>query len=235
MNLYDWFLKIGQNPNLTVIPISPTDINNVKNGIIKLSGTVEKEQPFFSNELFALKDRLFIGYGTINPGVFGQIYMILKTLKHAIETPTANEWDYLHPKVSAIAKERYLNGYFADAVEAAFKEIEVNVRKALYTIDAEKSISSTVTLMTTVFSDNTPILELCDRSTVTGKDIQKGYMYLFAGAMSGIRNPKAHENTTISKEEAMQKLMFASLLMHKLEQAIEHTKTHKVDNQEVTM
>ena len=40
---------------------------------------------------------------------------------------------------------------------------------------------------------------------------------MFTGAMSAIRNPKAHENMTISKDDAVRKLMFASMLMYKLD------------------
>jgi len=33
-----------------------------------------------------------------------------------------------------------------------------------------------------------------------GRNIQRGYMQIFAGAMIGIRNPKAHKNITIGRE-----------------------------------
>ena len=42
-------------------------------------------------------------------------------------------------------------------------------------------------------------------------------MEMFAGAMIGIRNPKAHNNQTISKADAIRKLHFASMLMYKLD------------------
>ena len=42
---------------------------------------------------------------------------------------------------------------------------------------------------------------------------------MFSVAISAIRNPNAHENITISKDDAIRKLMFASVLMYKLEAA----------------
>ena len=42
-------------------------------------------------------------------------------------------------------------------------------------------------------------------------------MEMFAGAMIGIRNPKAHNNQTISKADAIRNLHFASMLMYKLD------------------
>ena len=40
-----------------------------------------------------------------------------------------------------------------------------------------------------------------------------------AGAMSALRNPKAHSNDVVlTAEEAMRRLMFASMLMYKLDE-----------------
>jgi len=69
-----------------------------------------------------------------------------------------------------------------------------------------------------VFSPDNPLLLVeGNLDTQTHKDTQRGYMMMFSGAMSAIRNPKAHENMTISKEDAVRKLMFASMLMYKLD------------------
>jgi hypothetical protein len=43
-------------------------------------------------------------------------------------------------------------------------------------------------------SNPDPVIRLDDLSTENGKNIKDGYMYLFAGTVSGIRNPKAHNN-----------------------------------------
>lgn len=59
--------------------------------------------------------------------------------------------------------------------------------------------------------------------TESGRNVQKGYMEMFAGAMIGIRNPKAHANQRITWKDAVRKLHFASLLMYKVDQAINNT------------
>ena len=41
--------------------------------------------------------------------------------------------------------------------------------------------------------------------SASGRDTQAGYMNMFVGAISAIRNPKAHENMTISKDDAIRK------------------------------
>jgi len=74
--------------------------------------------------------------------------------------------------------------------------------------------------MRQTFSVNQPKLSFEDNSTVNGKNVQQGYMDIFAGAMKGIRNPNAHENMEIKKDDAVRKLMLTSLLMYKVDEAV---------------
>ena len=67
-------------------------------------------------------------------------------------------------------------------------------------------------LMNRAFSPNAPVFRLADLSTQDGQDIQKGYMQIFAGSMTGIRNPKARSNIIIDASRAIHLLYVASLL-----------------------
>ena len=107
---------------------------------------------------------------------------------------------------------------YADAIEASFKEINNRIKKTVRTQTGKEFDGST--LMEQAFSSNTPILIIKGLSTETERNIQLGYMKIFSGAMIGIRNPKAHDNQTITREDAIRKLNFASLLMFKIDQAI---------------
>lgn len=60
-------------------------------------------------------------------------------------------------------------------------------------------------------------LELSERLRYV--KVQQGYMMMFSGAMSALRNPKAYENLVISRDDAIRKLIFASILMYKLDSA----------------
>ena len=66
-----------------------------------------------------------------------------------------------------------------------------------------------------------PVIEAADRSTQTGRDIHTGTRFLFAGAMAALRNPKSHKNIEIEKEDCMRRLIFASMLMFKIDKIIE--------------
>jgi len=125
-------------------------------------------------------------------------------------------WDLLHPKIIEVSKSRFETGHLADSVEAVFKEIN-NIIKVIVKEKSGREYDG-ADLMNRAFSLQNPIIVLDDLSTETGKDIQKGYIQIFSGAMTGIRNPKAHANIIISKERAIHFLFLASLLMFKIDE-----------------
>lgn len=124
-------------------------------------------------------------------------------------------WGMMHPDVIRVAKERFDTKFYADAVEAAFKEINFKV-KTLYR-DKTNIIKDGVELMFSAFAAKNPVLVFEKKSSYSEYDIQEGYMHMFAGAIQGIRNPKAHENDEIDRNDALRKLAFASMLLYKLD------------------
>lgn len=100
--------------------------------------------------------------------------------------------------------------------------------KKLYKIvrPGETTVPDGVEAMNKVFSEKNTIIEICDRTTETGNNIHNGTRFMLAGAMSALRNPKSHSNdeqATVTKEEAMRRLMLASLLMYKIDDAVKYS------------
>lgn len=118
-------------------------------------------------------------------------------------------WNLLHPEIIKVSKSRFEAGHFADSVEAAFKEINTIVKDIVKQKTGQEFDGAD--LMNKAFSVNQPIIKLDDISTETGKNIQKGYMQIFSGAMTGIRNPKTHGNIEITHERSIHFLFLASL------------------------
>ena len=207
------------------IPTASVYIQNIKNGLIKISHDIERKSPYFSQELFEMKDYMFVGYGTINPVVFGQVIEILKSLQQTDNTNGMGVWDLIHPKIVEVSQNLFEDGHYANAAEDAFIEINDRIKKLFMKLNPTATkVPDGQAVMNTVFSDNGPLLEFCDRSTETGNNIQKGYMQMLAGAISALRNPKAHANITITKDDAMRRLMFASMLMYKIDEAVSYSK-----------
>lgn len=141
---------------------------------------------------------------------------VLEAIVDGLPAPTIEQkqtedfWTRLHPSVVQASRTRFETGHYADAVEAALKELNQRVKdhvrkKTWQELDGAG-------LMTTAFSPKNPVIVLADLSTADGKNIQQGYMQIFAGAMTGIRNPKAHSNVSIDEKRAIHHLHLASLL-----------------------
>jgi len=130
-------------------------------------------------------------------------------------------WAMLHARVVEVSRARFDAGHYADAVEAALKEVNIRVRAQCEARLGARLDTDGVDLMNRAFSERNPILELGNRETETGRSIQAGYRSLFVGAMAAVRNPKAHANISISANRAMHFLFLASLLMNRLEEGLD--------------
>ena len=101
---------------------------------------------------------------------------------------------------------------------ACFKEVNDAVKR-LY-VDATGREADGAGLMTTAFSPSNPVLRLTSMTTQSERDEHQGYMQLYAGAMTGIRNPKAHANINPDSRKTLHLISLASLLMHRLGERI---------------
>ena len=133
-------------------------------------------------------------------------------------------WQLIHPEITRASKKLFLDGSYANAACDAYIEINDRVKRLFQVIKPGEKVPDGDTAMKTVFSANSPLIEFCDRSTDSGANTQKGFMEMLAGAMSALRNPKAHANITIDREDAMHRLIFASMLMYKIDEAVCYSK-----------
>jgi uncharacterized protein (TIGR02391 family) len=68
------------------------------------------------------------------------------------------------------------------------------------------------------FSPNSPVLKFNALANQSDKDEQKGFMQMFAGAVSGLRNPRAHGFLKDDPERALEFIAFVSLLAKLLDE-----------------
>ena len=107
----------------------------------------------------------------------------------------------------------FKDGHFARAVEEAYKLLDNLVKRQA---GLNKSGLTGSKLMESVFSCNNPILRLNAATNASESDEQKGYMLIFSGCMTGIRNPRAHESDWEDTEDrAIQLLTFANHLIER--------------------
>jgi uncharacterized protein (TIGR02391 family) len=127
-------------------------------------------------------------------------------------------WDDIHPSIARVAHPRYDAGNFADCVEAALKEINTIIKEHVRRRTGQELDGAA--LMQKAFSPNGPLVILDDLGTESGRNVQQGYMQIYAGAMIGIRNPKAHANVVIDESRARHFLYLASLLACRFDERI---------------
>ena len=114
--------------------------------------------------------------------------------------------------VSDSTRQLFNDGHYSRAVEEAFKCLNNTVKD-------KSGLSSRdgAPLMREAFSPNDPKIRLNQLASQSEKDEQQGYMDLFAGVMTGIRNPRVHETKLADDPDvALELLTLANHLMRKL-------------------
>ena len=71
--------------------------------------------------------------------------------------------------------------------------------------------------MQAVFSVKNPILTFNSLQSDTDKSEQQGMMFLYAGAILGLRNPRAHEIVKDDPQKALELIAFLSFLAKSLD------------------
>jgi len=113
----------------------------------------------------------------------------------------------IHPEIERAVAKLFRDGHYANAVEDACKVLD-----GLVKIRSGRNDISGTELMQNVFSPKNPVLKFSDLQTQTEQSEQQGMMFLYAGAMLALRNPRAHEIIQDDPEKALEYIAFLSLL-----------------------
>lgn len=131
----------------------------------------------------------------------------------------------LHPTIKKASEKLFKGGHFAPTIFEAYKALNNYIKRKSKRKDLDGK-----DLMSKVFSftynrdthqiERKPILQLNELRNQSDQDEQEGFMFLFMGAMQGIRNPKAHD--IIEQRDpfkTLQYLSIASLLAKRVDEA----------------
>lgn len=118
----------------------------------------------------------------------------------------------IHPAIATASKQLFDDGHYRQATLDAFIRFEERVRNEF------KLDEIGFSLMMNAFDESNAKIALNSFSNTSERDEQKGYRHIFAGSMSGIRNPKAHSTTfPETMDECLDHLSIASALMRKID------------------
>lgn len=119
-----------------------------------------------------------------------------------------------HPRIKEASERLFKNSHYAQAILETFKAVNNFVKEK-----SGKQEWDGKNLMAKVFRRENPIIRFNELKTVSEKDEQEGFMFLFMGAVVGIRNPKAHDNIIQTDPyKTLEYLSFASLLVKKVKE-----------------
>lgn len=114
-------------------------------------------------------------------------------------------------------RELFADGHYSDSVLKACTVLCNAVKDKACLREQDKDGSN---LMRYVFSLQNPKLKINSLETQSNKSEQQGYMEIYAGVMTAIRNPRAHEHDIRDDPEvALELLSLINHLMRKLDVA----------------
>ena len=218
-------------------PIPFNAVLAVREAITSLAQQISDTAPPISSHLIDLKNALFMEPTPqlyfINQIVYGQIIEATSVIRGQIidanqpnQPGCENICHLLHPDIQRVSSKLYRDGSYAEAACNAFIEIDSRLQRIYREKrpNTEKELSGQP-LMNKIFADNDPLFEVGDLTTQSGKDIQSGTRFMFAGAMAALRNPKSHQNIRLEKDDCMRRLIFASMLMYKIDGLVADSST----------
>jgi len=120
----------------------------------------------------------------------------------------------IHPAIAAVSVKLFDDGHYSQATFEAFKYLDISVKKL------SKINESGFKLMMAAFSEVSPKIKLTALLNQSEVDEQMGYKFIFAGAMSAIRNPRGHDINIDPIDRCLDHLSLASVLLRRLEDHI---------------
>lgn len=118
------------------------------------------------------------------------------------------------PELPAIVQQLFDNGHYAQATFEAYKFVDKEIQRHA------RSSKSGFNLMMDVLGGASPALRLTPMLTSSQQDEQRGFQFLFAGAILAIRNPRGHEyGVNDDPDLCLDHLSLASLLLRRLADA----------------
>ena len=199
-----------------------TVYNHVKNYMIKLviDNNLDSEEEWEKiKQCFITKTNQY--FGSVDLNITTECLEKLKEKSLKIERDKSFDKQFiniLHPRISAVCLTSFNSGEYANSVENGCKEINSRLKKIYKKISGIEDDGDS--LFSKLFSANKPILKFEDISTKSGINAQRGFMQMFQGMWAALRDPKAHENLQLTKEKAIDRLIFLSMLMKKIDDAL---------------
>ena len=120
----------------------------------------------------------------------------------------------IHADLPKEVRRLFDNAHYSQATFEALKFVDEEIQRLAKSSDFGQS------LMMDAFNEKKPTLALNALQTASEISEQAGFKFLFAGTMTGIRNPRGHmSGVTDDPDTCLDHLGLASLLLRRLDEA----------------
>ena len=120
----------------------------------------------------------------------------------------------VHVDLPADVRKLFDNAHYSQATFEALKYLDEEIQRITSSKDFGQS------LMMSAFNESKPIIALNPLSTSSEINEQAGYRFIFAGTMTGIRNPRGHKSGVVDDPDTcLDHLVLASMLLRRLDDA----------------
>ena len=195
------------------------DESQLKDGLEEIAQDVKRTSPYLAGVIYYFTESLVVK-GDMQDCECGNIDAV-RGLVYAFQAILASYdwWRYVHPEITALSKRLYEDGHYAESVTKAWSHINERLQEKYKECRNAKKAPDGDNLINQVFSENNPVLRFSSPNPESAKDVQSGGRDMLKGAWAALRNPGAHHNIGISPEEALRRLMFASMLLYMIDDA----------------
>lgn len=146
-------------------------------------------------------------------------------VKESLKKGAKDKSDYfellkIHPEIRNVSERLFHEEHYSQAIEDAFKKMILMVKERTGRQKENGKELDGKDLMMKVFNKDRPLLKLNKLKIQSDFDEQEGFRFIFAGAVEGIRNPKAHE--IVDQKDPIRTLWYislASLLATRIDEA----------------
>jgi len=119
----------------------------------------------------------------------------------------------IHDALPTEVRKLFDNAHYSQATLEACKFLNSEVRRISGSGKSEEA------LMMDVLDQTKAVIKLTNLKTTSEIDEQRGYRFIFAGTMVGVRNPRAHDPVTDEVGTCLDHLSLVSHLFRRLEKA----------------
>jgi uncharacterized protein (TIGR02391 family) len=120
----------------------------------------------------------------------------------------------IHADLPTDVQRLFDNGHYSQSTFEALKFVDEEIQRITSSTDFGQS------LMMDAFNEKKPLVALNGLATTSEINEQAGFKFLFAGTMTGIRNPRGHKSGLVDDPDTcLDHLALASLLLRRLDQS----------------